>query len=211
MNGAASIHDFEIALAGHTSEDVQQGLDDGTFGMTRETGEMMNEALALGAAEGLGAGWAIGRSILEHKLPHRDASILAQAVRRRMPATVHIAIGTDIIHEHPQADGAVIGKTTMDDFRIFTEIVADLSGGVILNAGSAVIMPEVFLKALTVARSRGRVVRDFTTVAFDMIMHYRPLQNVVIRPVAAGGRGYYLIGHHEIMLPLLARAILEEL
>lgn len=212
MNGSTSIHDFEVALIGKTSEDVQAGLERGTFGMARETGQMMNEALAIGESEGLGAGWAIGRYILEKRLPHRDASLLAQAVRMRMPATVHIAIGTDIIHQHPQADGRVIGKTTMDDFRLLAEVVARLgNGGVVLNLGSAVILPEVFLKALTVARSAGRPVRNFTAAAFDMLAQYRPLQNVVRRPVAAGGKGYYLIGHHEIMIPLLARAVIENL
>jgi hypothetical protein len=212
MNGSTSIHDFEVALIGKTSEDVQAGLEFGTFGMARETGQMMNEALALGEAEELGAGWAIGRYILEKRLPHRDASILAQAVRLRMPATVHIAIGTDIIHQHPQADGAILGKTTMDDFRLLTEVVARLGGGgVVLHFGSAVILPEVFLKALTVSRSAGRRVRNFTAAVFDMIFQYRELQNVARRPVAAGGKGYYLIGHHEIMIPLLARAVVERL
>lgn len=212
MNGSTSIHDFEVALIGKTSEDVQAGLERGTFGMARETGQMMNEALAMGEAEELGAGWAIGRYILEHRLPHRDASLLAEAVRLRMPATVHIAIGTDIIHQHPQADGRVIGKTTMDDFRLLTEVVARLGGGgVVLNLGSAVVLPEVFLKALTVARSAGAPVRNFTAAVFDMLIQYRELQNVARRPVAAGGRGHYLIGHHEIMIPLLARAVIEKL
>lgn len=211
MNGAAAIHDFEIALIGRTSEDVQRGLDDGTFGMARETGEMMNEALAVGAAEDLGAGWAIGRAVIERRLPHRDASVLARAVRLRMPATVHIAIGTDIIHQHPGADGAATGKATMDDFRIFTEVVADLADGVILNFGSAVIMPEVFLKALTVARNAGGGPRRFTAAVFDMARQYRPMENIARRPVARGGRGYYICGHHEIMLPLLARAVVEAL
>lgn len=212
MNGATSIHDFEIALAGKTSEDVQEGLNKGTFGMAGETGAMMNEALASGDADGLGAGWALGRYILEKRLPHRDASLLAQAVRMRMPATVHIAIGTDVIHQHPQADGRVLGQTTMADFRLFSEVVADLGdGGVMLNVGSAVVLPEVFLKALTVARNAGGKVADFTAVTFDMLVQYRPLQNVVRRPVAAGGKGHYIIGHHEIMIPLLHRAIIERL
>ncbi|MCX6356833.1 MAG: hypothetical protein NT045_02990, partial [Candidatus Aureabacteria bacterium] len=212
MNGAASIHDFEIALIGKTSEDVQQGLADGTFGMAEETGAMMNAALAEGEAAGIGAGWAIGRYIIEHRLPHRDASILASAVQLRIPATVHIAIGTDIIHQHPSADGRVLGQTSMDDFRMFTEIVGQLGGGgVMLNIGSAVVLPEVFLKALTVARNRGMRVAGFTTVTMDMLMQYRALENVVRRPGATGGRGYYLIGHHEIMLPLLSRAVIEHL
>ena len=212
INGATSIHDFEIALAGKTSEDVQEGLNKGTFGMAGETGAMMNDALAAGDANGLGAGWALGCYILENRFPHRDVSLLAQAVRMRLPATVHIAIGTDIIHQHPQADGRVLGQTTMNDFKLFADVVANLgNGGVMLNIGSAVILPEVFLKALTLARNAGIRVADFTTATFDMLVQYRPLQNVVRRPVAAGGRGHYIIGHHEIMIPLLGRAIIERL
>jgi len=212
MNGATSIHDFEIALAGKTSEDVQEGLNRGTFGMAEETGAMMNDALAAGDASGFGAGWAIGFYILEHRLPHRDASLLAQAVRLRLPATVHIAIGTDTIHQHPQADGRILGQMTMNDFMLFTDVVANLGGGgVMLNIGSAVILPEVFLKALNIARNAGIRVTNFTTATFDMMVQYRAMQNVVRRPVAAGGRGYYIIGHHEIMIPLLSRAIIERL
>ncbi|MEJ2314055.1 MAG: hypothetical protein P8Y85_04615 [Nitrospirota bacterium] len=212
MNGATSIHDFEIALAGKTSEDVEAGLENGTFGMAEETAALMNDALASGDAKELGAGWAIGRYILEKRLPHRDASLLAQAVRMRLPATVHIAIGTDIIHQHPQADGAILGRATMNDFRLFADVVGNLgNGGVMLNIGSAVILPEVFLKALTVARNSGRKVTDFTAVTLDMLVQYRPLQNVVRRPVATGGSGHYIIGHHEIMIPLLSRAIIERL
>ena len=210
MNGSTAIHDFEIALIGKTSEDVTTGLEDGTFGMARETGEMMNEALSIGAAEGLGAGWAIGRYILLKRLPHSDASLLAQAARLRHPATVHIAIGTDTIHQHPQADGATLGQTSMEDFRMFTDVIANLGGGgVMLNIGSAVILPEVFLKALTIARNVGRRVSNFTTITFDMMLQYRAVQNVARRPVVSGGKGYYLIGHHEIMIPLLSRAIIE--
>lgn len=212
MNGSTAIHDFEIALIGATSEDVQSGLEKGSFGMAEETGRMMNEALAAGARDGLGAGRAIGRYITEKGLPHRDASLLSRAYRLKLPATVHIAIGTDIIHQHPSADGAVLGKTTMDDFDIFTGVVSDLGGGgVILNIGSAVILPEVFLKALTIARNRGRAVRNFTAAAFDMAAQYRARQNVVTRPVASGGKGYYFVGHHEIMIPLLARAVIERI
>lgn len=211
MNGAASIHDFEIAMIGKTSEDVPEGLGAGTFGMVEETGAMIHEALALGNATGLGAGWSIGRYILEKKLPHRNVSLLAQAARLRMPATVHIAIGTDTIHQHPHADGGVLGQTSMYDFKLFAGVVANLEGGVLINAGSAVILPEVFLKALTVARNTGHRVSHFTTIALDMITHYRAMQNVVRRPVASGGKGYYLIGHHELMIPLLSRAIIEEM
>lgn len=212
MNGSTSIHDFEIALIGKTSEDVPEGLKNGKFGMARETGEMMNEALSIGESEGLGAGWAIGRHILKKRLPHGGASLLAQAVKLRIPATVHIAIGTDIIHQHPQADGRALGQTSMNDFELFTGVVANLGGGgVMLNIGSAVIIPEVFLKALTIARNVGRSVTDFTTINFDMLVQYRAMHNIVKRPVASGGKGYYIIGQHEIMIPLLARAIIEEL
>ena len=212
MNGSTAIHDFEIALIGATSEDVQRGLEDGTFGMAAETGEMMNEALASGVENGIGAGKAIGGYINERRLPHRKSSLLARAEALDIPATVHIAIGTDIIHQHPQADGAITGKATMDDFDALTGTVSRLGGGgVFLNIGSAVIMPEVFLKALTVARNRGRRIRGFTTAVFDMLPQYRASQNVAIRPVSSGGKGYYFIGHHEIMIPMLAAAVIEGL
>lgn len=210
MNGAASIHDFEIALIGKTSEDVQKGLEDGTFGMARETGVMMNEALARGVEKGMGAGRALGDYLQEKKLLYADDSLLARAACLDLPATVHIAIGTDIIHQHPQAEGRIIGEASMTDFHLFTELVGGLgNGGVILNFGSAVIMPEVFLKALTIARNTGRRVRNFTAATFDMLLQYRAMENVVKRPVAAGGSGHYLIGHHEIMIPLFARAVIE--
>ena len=208
-NGAGSIHDFEMALIGATSEDVAGTSDDGRFGMAEETGRLMNEAIKKGAAEGIGMGEALGRAIVEGKLPHADASILAQAYRSGIPATVHVGIGTDIIHQHPSADGASIGATSQTDFRLLVSVIADLEGGVVMNVGSAVVLPEVFLKALSVARNLGHPVRRFVAVDMDMIAHYRPRVNVLERPTQGGGEAYRLIGHHEIMIPLLAAAIIE--
>ncbi len=211
FNGAAAIHDFELALIGETSEDVQRGLEDGSFGMIDETGRQMNQALADGAAQGIGAGRALGQAILAGKYPNCELSLLHQGVVSDIPVTVHIAIGTDIIHQHPTTDGAVLGEATYLDFQKFTAVVARLQNGVVLNIGSAVIMPEVFLKALTIARNLGHVVDTFTAATFDMIRHYRPAENVVRRPTAKGGHGYYLIGHHELLVPLWAAAVLESL
>jgi hypothetical protein len=210
MNGAGPIHDVEIALAGHTSEDVPAGLRDGAFGMARETGELIHEALAAVDAEtGLGA--AVGRRLLEVKAPHAARSILATAARLGVPATAHVAIGTDIVHMRPGASGAALGQASFVDFRLLTAVVADLSGGVYLNAGSAVILPEVFLKAFTIAQNLGADLRDFTTVNVDMLAHYRPTVNVVQRPAEVGGRGYALIGRHELLIPLLAFAVVDAL
>ncbi len=211
MNGAGPIHDVEIALVGHTSEDVQAGLGDGAFGMARETGELIHEALvAAGAETGLGA--AVGRRLLEVKAPHAARSILAAAARLGMPATAHVAIGTDIVHMRPGASGASLGQASFVDFRLLTAVVADLSGGVYVNAGSAVILPEVFLKSFTIAQNLGANLRDFTTVNIDMLAHYRPTVNVVQRPAAAGGgRGYALIGRHELLIPMLAFAVVDAL
>lgn len=210
MNGAGPIHDVEIALVGHTSEDVQAGLGDGTFGMARETGELVQAALAAADAEtGLGA--AVGRRLLEVKAPHAARSILASAARLGVPATVHVAIGTDIVHMRADASGAALGQASFVDFRLLAAVVADLSGGVYLNVGSAVILPEVFLKAFTIAQNLGANLRDFTTVNVDMLAHYRPTVNVVQRPAAVGGRGYALIGRHEIVIPLLAFAVVDAL
>lgn len=210
-NGACAIHDFEIALAGQTSEDVGPELCKGTFGMARETGKGLNLAIRRGVAKGLGIGRAVGECIRKGRFPHKDASIFATTARLDIPLTVHVAIGTDIIHMHPEADGAVLGRGSMTDFRLFAAVVADLSGGVYINLGSAVILPEVFLKALNIARNLGNSVENFTTVNMDFIQHYRPRENVLRRPTAANGRSYALTGHHEIMFPLLAAAILEEL
>ncbi|NQU09492.1 hypothetical protein HQ590_01765 [bacterium] len=210
-NGAVAIHDFELALVGGTSEDVARGLEDGSFGMIEETGRLMNEAIAGGVRQGIGAGRALGQAILNGSFPHRQLSLLHQGMASDIPVTIHIALGTDIIHQHPAADGAVLGEGSYLDFQKFAAVVAQLEGGVILNIGSAVIMPEVFLKALTVARNLGHPVRSFTAAAFDMNRQYRPTENVVRRPTALGGHGYYLVGHHELLVPLWAAAVLEQL
>jgi hypothetical protein len=211
FNGAGAIHDFEMALIGQTSEDVQRGLEDGSFGMVDETGRQMNGVLAAGVQQGIGAGRALGEAIVTGKFPHKDASILHQGIVSDIPVTVHIAIGTDIIHQHPAADGAVLGEASYLDFQKFASVVAQLEGGVVLNIGSAVIMPEVFLKALTIARNLGHKVESFTSVTFDMNRHYRPMENVVRRPTSIAGSGYYIVGHHELLVPLWAAAVLESL
>ena len=211
FNGAGAIHDFELALIGETSEDVQRGLDDGSFGMIDETGRLMNQAMADGVKQGIGAGRALGEAIVKGQFAQKELSILHQGVVSNVPVTVHIAIGTDIIHQHPTTDGAVLGEATYLDFQKFAAVVAKLEGGIVLNIGSAVVMPEVFLKALTIARNLGNKVEEFTTVTFDMIRHYRPTENVVRRPTAKGGRGYYIVGHHELLVPLWAAATLEQL
>jgi hypothetical protein len=209
MNGAASIHDFEIALAGSTSEDVEAVLPDGRFGAAEETGREWNKALETEA----GAGEALGRA-LECIAPEQHAkdSILVQAWKARVPVTVHVAIGTDTPHTHPAVNAKTLGRATHHDFRLFCTLVAALNdGGVFINAGSAVIMPEVFLKALSAVRNLGHEVRDFTTVNLDFLQHYRPRVNVVERPHAqSGGYGYALTGHHEIMIPLLAAFLIEK-
>ncbi|MGH7856184.1 MAG: hypothetical protein ACREQY_02565 [Candidatus Binatia bacterium] len=211
MNGAGIIHDYELALAGHTSEEVAEQLADGSFGMSEDTGRFLNEAAREGAAAGIGLGEAVGRKLLGAKPPHVSLSILAAAVRLDVPVTVHVAIGTDIVHMHPAADGAAIGATSLRDFRILSELVAGLDGGAFLNLGSAVIVPEVFLKALNLARNTGHTVKDLLTIDMDFNRHYRPLVNVVTRPTLEGGRGIHLTGHHEIMFPLLWAAVQAEL
>ena len=211
LNGAGAIHDFELAYIGETSEDVQRGLDDGSFGMIDETGRLMNQALATGVTQGIGAGRALGEAIVTGQFRNRELSILHQGVVSKLPVTVHIAIGTDIIHQHPTTDGRVLGEATYLDFQKFAAVVAQLEGGIVLNIGSAVILPEVFLKALTIARNLGHTVENFTSVTFDMVRHYRPTENVVRRPTHKGGRGYYLIGHHELLVPLWAAATIEHL
>ena len=246
LNGAGVVHDVEIALIGETSEDVAAGLQEGQFGMAEETGRIVNQAISESrvashgsrvaghesrvpnrtpldsrpATRDSGLGWCIGRKLQELNPPYREQSIFWQAYRLGIPATVHVAIGTDIVHMHPLADGAAIGAASLADFRLLTAIVADLGGGgVYLNVGSAVILPEIFLKALTIARNLGYPVEDFTTANLDMQQHYRPLQNVVRRPtqsVSSGqvdgrGRDYALTGHHEILVPLLAQAVIERL
>ncbi len=209
LNGAAIVHDFEIALAGHTSEDVAAQLREGRFGMARETGAWLNRVILQGHQRGLGLGEAVGEAIWEDGLPHRELSLLANAYRYRVTATVHVAVGTDIIHMHPDCDGEALGGATLRDFRRFAALVAELEGGVYLNVGSAVVLPEVFLKALTLARNLGRTVQRFTTANLDFVRHYRPSVNVVGRPTGAGGRGYHLTGPHEILVPLLFGWVLE--
>lgn len=212
MNGSVSVHDYELSLIAATSEDVGAVLHCGTFGMAEETGRDINRALKDGVAKGLGYGESVGRFILENKNPFADISLLALCAERNIPATVHVAIGNDIIHQHPDADGAVIGEASFRDFRLLTSIVSQLGdGGVYLNIGSAVILPEVFLKALSIAQNLGHHVDNFTTANFDMQQHYRPLQNVVKRPTSGHSRGYSITGHHEIMIPLLAAGILDKM
>ena len=207
FNGAGAIHDFEMAFIGETSEDVAQTLRDGSFGMVEETGRILNGALKKGVAEGLGAGQAIGRHIMETGYDNADLSIVGAAWRLGIDLSVHIAIGTDTIHVHPEADGAVLGAATYRDLERFTDHIAKLEGGVYINLGSAVILPEVFLKALSAVRNMGHEVTKFTTVNMDMVRHYRPSENVLKRPGLSGATAIHLNGHHEIMLPLLAAAV----
>jgi hypothetical protein len=209
MNGACIVHDFELSLMGQTSEDVDAELCKGTFGMAGETGRGLNAAINRGVKEGHGLGKAVGEHILHSKAPYRELSILATAAKLDIPATVHVAVGTDIIHMHPEANGASIGEGSMRDFRLFASVVSDLRGGVYINLGSAVIMPEVFLKAIAVTRNLGHDVKNFTTVNMDFIQHYRARENVLRRPVLSGGSSYAITGHHEIMFPLLAAAVME--
>jgi len=211
MNGSAMIHDFEIALVGATSEDVDASLGSGSFGMAEETGQVINEAISTGARDNVGMGEAIGRHLQAMKPPHANASLLYSAYEAAIPITVHVAMGTDIVHIHPTADGASVGQTSLHDFRLLCSLVRELDGGgLYLNLGSAVVLPEVFLKTVTVVRNLGFKLEDFFTANFDFIQQYRPLTNVVRRPVAGSGRGFSFIGHHEIMIPLLAGLILAE-
>lgn len=211
LNGAGIIHDSEIAMAGQTSEDVGEVLGQGEFGAAKETGEFLNQAINRGAEKDIGMGEAVGQALLDAGFAHNNLSLLARACKLNIPVTVHVAMGTDIIHIHPDADGAATGKTSHLDFKIFSRLVSDLQGGVYCNIGSAVLLPEVFLKALTVARNLGHEVKDITTANFDFIRHYRPAVNVVQRPVLESGRGFNFTGHHELMIPLFAAALLDEL
>lgn len=211
-NGSVLVHDAEIALVGSTSEDVDATLGAGAFGAADETGKILNEAARDGARDSIGLGEALGRALVSMNPKHAELSLLCAAYRARVPFTAHLAIGADIAHFHPAADGASLGATTHTDFRLFAELVRRMNeGGVYLNVGSAVVLPEVFLKAVTLVRNLGHPLADFTTANFDFIQSYRPLTNVVRRPVAGGGaagRGYSLTGHHELSVPLLAAAIL---
>lgn len=212
MNGAGAIHDFEIAYCGQTSEDVTCALKDGSFGMSRETAEFINFAVSEGIYEDLGFGQAVGAKIGRDNLKNKDLSIAFTCLKKGIPLTVHVAMGTDIVHQHPSANGAHIGEASLKDFRTLSAVVAKLHhGGVVVNMGSAVILPEVFLKALSVARNIKGPVTHFTTVNFDMNVQYRPMQNIVCRPTDGAGRGFNVVGHHEIMLPLLAQAVMERL
>ncbi|TKJ37266.1 hypothetical protein CEE37_14245 [candidate division LCP-89 bacterium B3_LCP] len=210
MNGAGVIHDVELSQFGKTSEDVAANIADGTFGMAKETGEFINLAVKKGRTDELGFGEAVGRELVRNEAKNLNVSLLGQAYKMEIPITVHVALGTDIIHQQPSADGAAIGDLSLRDFRIFARLVSDIgNGGVVLNFGSAVVLPEVFLKALTVARNLGFVCDNFTTANFDMIQHYRPRVNVVQRPTLSGGKGYQITGHHELMIPLMAMAVKE--
>jgi hypothetical protein len=208
LNGAGIIHDFELAFAGQTSEDVAARIRDGQFGMAAETGAFLNRAIADGAAEGRGLGESVGRMIARSRFPYKKWSLLGTAYRLGIPVTVHVAIGTDIIHMHPEASGEAIGATSLRDFHLFCDKVRRLDGGgVFLNVGSAVILPEVFLKAVSLIRNQGGRLDGFSTAVFDFIKHYRPAENVVRRPLGKKGKGYYFVGPHEIMIPLLAAAL----
>jgi hypothetical protein len=219
MNGAALVHDFEIALAGITSEDVEVALRAGQFGMAAETGQDLNEIAKLAARTRIGYGEAAGQFLTSRNINarHADASVLAAAYRQRIPVTIHLAIGTDIPHMHPAADGAALGAATHNDFRLFCAMVQQMHpGGVYINWGSAVLLPEIFLKAISVVRNLGVPLRPITTANFDFVQHYRPLQNVVRRPTAPVGNtrgpeshGYAITGHHELLLPLIAAALVS--
>jgi hypothetical protein len=211
LNGAGIIHDAEVAMVGRTSEDVDAVLGCGQFGMAAETAEFLNGAIAWGGENQLGLGEAVGRRLLQNNFPHLDLSLVAAATSLEIPLTVHVAIGTDIIHLHPSVAPEALGATTHRDFRLFAAMVSDLADGVFLNLGSAVIIPEVFLKSVTLARNLGHKVAPLTTVNLDFLQHYRPLTNVVRRPTAGIGRGFALTGHHELMLPLLSALVIEEM
>lgn len=207
LNGAGIIHDFEVAFAGRTSEDVRAEIRTGRFGMARETGAWLNAVIREGAAAGLGLGEAVGRRISRSGFPHRRLSLLANAYELGVPVTVHVAVGTDIIHFHPGADGGALGETSLRDFFRFCALLSGAEGGAYLNIGSAVILPEVFLKAVSFVRNKGVRLADFTTAVFDFNRQYRPEQNVVVRPLGRQGRGYYFVGPHELLIPLLAAAL----
>jgi deoxyhypusine synthase len=210
-NGACIIHDFELSFAGKTSEEVDTELCKGTFGMAQQTGRYLHKAIKSGIKKGYGIGRSVGEMIYKSRFAFKEDSIFASAYEFGIPATVHVAIGTDIIHMHKDANGSAIGEGTFRDFKLFISVISDLEGGVYINLGSAVIMPEVFLKALSVARNLGNKVENITTVNMDFIQHYRPVENVLKRPTIKKGVSCALTGHHEIMFPLLAAALVEEI
>lgn len=210
MNGAGIIHDLEVALSARTSEDVAATIGDGGFGMAAETSVLLGRSIQEAANQGKGLGRAVGDLINAEKMPFRDMSLTAAGARLGIPVTVHVAMGTDIIHMHPDFDPAACGAASHLDFRIFAAMIATLEKGVFINAGSAVILPEVFLKALTVARNLGYRPENFTTVDLDFIRHYRPMTNVVNRPTLKGGKGYSIVGHHELLIPLIAAGVIEK-
>jgi hypothetical protein len=210
LNGSGIVHDFEIALAGRTSEDVELQLEEGAFGMAEETGDGINRAIKQGVADGLGIGESVGRHLAATSPPYGDYSLLLQAYLRRIPVTVHVTLGADIVHNHPSVSAALTGEGSHRDFLLFARMVSRLhDGGVYLNCGSAVTLPEVFLKCVTLVRNSGEPLENFTTANLDFIQHYRPVENVTRRPVRKSGRGFALTGHHEILLPLLAAWLVE--
>jgi hypothetical protein len=211
MNGAGIIHDLEIALTGKTSEDVAASLDQGQFGMAKETSELCNIAINNAKKESKGLGRAVGELINTENLPFKKQSLLAKGAKLNIPMTVHVAIGTDIIHMHPGFDAGACGQASHIDFKIFAANIAQLENGVFINAGSAVILPEVFLKALTLVRNLKYSPKNFTSINLDFIRHYRPMTNVVNRPTQSGGKGYSLVGHHEILIPLIAAGVIEKI
>ncbi|MBU2631316.1 MAG: hypothetical protein KKE61_22115 [Proteobacteria bacterium] len=211
MNGSGIIHDLETAMMGRTSEDVAQSLGDGSFGMAKETSAFLNQAIKNAGTQAIGLGKAVGDLILKENLDFKQLSLTATGAALDIPVTVHVAIGTDIIHMHPDFDAGACGAASHHDFKLFASTIATLEKGVFINAGSAVILPEVFLKAVTLVRNLGAILDDFTTVNLDFIRHYRPMTNVVNRPTLGKGKGYSLVGHHEILIPLIAAGVIESL
>ena len=211
MNGAGITHDLEIAMTGRTSEDVTQSLGDGSFGMAKETSHFLNQAIKNAKKQSIGLGKAVGDLILKENLKYKHLSLTAKGCALDIPVTVHVAIGTDIIHMHPDFDAAACGAASYYDFKLFASKITDLEKGVFINAGSAVILPKIFLKAVTLVRNLGHLLDDFTTVNLDFIRHYRPMTNVVNRPTLGKGKGYSIVGHHEILIPLIAAGVIESL
>jgi hypothetical protein len=211
VNGACIIHDTETAMHGETSEDVESAIKDGNFGMCDETGVLLNNAINQGYKDKMGLGESVGKFLYESNFKYKDYSIIQNAYKYNIPVTVHVAVGTDIIHMHPHCSGAAVGETSLTDFKIFCNIIKELQNGIYFNIGSAVILPEIFLKAVTLVRNLGYELNKFTTVNLDFIKHYRPVSNVVQRPTSNGGKGFNITGHHEIMVPLIFLNILNKL